>query len=155
MHINEKLLIFTCKVKNNKKGKMRVGIQFLINTAISVAMLVLGKRISKKTEDKKVKIILWTIFFIVSLPSLVVLLLPVFYTPAWMIEFKAIRGVELLTVFVALFIGFAVNEMSIVLNKYKKYFYMISIFILIPQYINYFPILVDYDNFKDEWIDGV
>ncbi|KNY26620.1 cysteine peptidase family C39 domain-containing protein [Pseudobacteroides cellulosolvens] len=136
-----------------------MGIQFLINIALSLAMIIAGNKVSKKTKDKKVKILLWTIFFLVSLPSIVILILPVFYTPAWMIELKAVKGVELLTVFIGLFIGFAINETNlknnVILNKYKKYFYMISILIIIPQYINYFPVMVNYNGFKNEWRDNV
>ncbi len=136
-----------------------MGIQFIINIALSLAMIIVGNKVSKKTTDKKVKILIWTIFFLMSLPSLVILILPVFYTPAWMIELKALKGIELLTVFVGLFTGFAIKETNkknnVIWNKYKKYFYMISILILIPQYINYFPVMVHYNSFKDEWRDGV
>jgi predicted double-glycine peptidase len=136
-----------------------MGIQLLINIALSVAMLLAGHRLSKKTKDKKLKIIFGIIFLILSLPSLVVLILPVFYIPAWLIELKAVKGIELITVFVGVFTGFLISEINSknndIWSKYKKYFYMISLLILIPQYINYFPVMVKYDEFKDEWRDGV
>lgn len=122
-------------------------------------MLIAGHRISQKTKDKRIKVLLGVIFFLLSLPSLIVLIIPVFITPAWIIEFKAVRWIELVTVFVGLFTGFIINVVRLkssgILDKYKKYFYMISLLILIPQYINYFPIMINYEDFKDEWKNGV
>lgn len=136
-----------------------MGIQFLINIFLSVAMLIVGCKFSQNTKDKRIKIVAGIIFFLLSLPSLIVLIVPVFIVPVWIVELKAVKWIELITVFVGLFTGFIINEIKAknngIWDKYKKYFYMISLLILIPQYINYFPILVNYEGFKDDWRDGV
>ncbi|MDP4182250.1 MAG: cysteine peptidase family C39 domain-containing protein [Bacillota bacterium] len=134
-------------------------LQLLFNILLSVLSLFAGKIISQKIIDKRKRVVLNFTFFILCIPTLMLLIVPIFFDTVWIVELSAVRGSEFLTVLCGLFIGFVVNNknsnISVILNKYRKYFYLVAILILIPQYINYFPIMVNYDNFKDEWRDGV
>lgn len=135
-------------------------IQF-IALAVDILLMFSGYKLSLFIKNRSFKIIIGSFFFLLCLPALLFLIFPlgVFRQPLWFIELRIIPGIEFLSVFWGLFIGFVTVKTStagkIRWKMFNKYFYIIGILLIVPQFIDYISLPVNYDSFKDTWRDGV
>jgi len=135
-------------------------LQFLISFVATVILIFIGYKLSIVIKEHKVKIILVVFFFILCLPafSFLVMELPIFIKPIWFVEFRSISGIELLTSFWGLFIGFVTvksDTKKVRWKMFNKYFYIIAVLLMVPPYIHCIGIPINYENLKSQFHEDV
>jgi hypothetical protein len=136
-------------------------IQFIIALVVDILLMFAGYKLSLFIKNRNYRIIIGTVFFLLCLPAILFLIIPLglFRLPLWFIHFRTIPGIEFLSVFWGLFIGFVTvkksNSGKIRWKMFNKYFYIIGILLIVPQYIDFIALPVNYDSYKDTWRDGV
>lgn len=135
-------------------------LQFLIVLVMTIIFLLLGYKLSYVVKKRKLKIILGVIFFVLCLPGLAFLImdLPIFKKPIWLIEFRCISRIELLSAFWGLFIGFITvkaDTEKVRWRMFNKYFYIIAMLLIIPANMQFIGITINTENLKSEWSEEV
>ncbi|HEX9062624.1 MAG TPA: cysteine peptidase family C39 domain-containing protein [Clostridia bacterium] len=139
---------------------MNIITYIIVSLLLGVALTVLGYRLSFKFTGKP-KLLLALIFFILCLPGLLFLIMPlgIIKEPIWCINFRSIKGIELLSVFWCLFLSFITPKKDVYFNVrwhfFNNFIYILGIFLAVGNYMGYMLYPAPYDSFKNTWVDSV